>query len=41
MNSLIFETVGQISWSSNIIASAVYFGLEEVRFVMLMTPTPV
>ncbi|KAG2348698.1 hypothetical protein BDR05DRAFT_943933 [Suillus weaverae] len=30
MNSLIFETVGQISWSSNTIASTVYFGLEEV-----------
>lgn len=30
MNSLIFETVGHISWSSNIMASAVYFGLEEV-----------
>lgn len=39
MNSLIFETVGHISWSSNIVASAVYFGLEEVRFTMLMIPT--
>ncbi|KAG2369987.1 hypothetical protein BDR07DRAFT_330321 [Suillus spraguei] len=30
MNSLIFETAGQISWSSNTNPSAVYFGLEDV-----------
>ncbi|KAG2077596.1 hypothetical protein BDR04DRAFT_556298 [Suillus decipiens] len=30
MNSLIFETAGQISWSSNTNPSVVYFGLEDV-----------